>query len=519
VKHLILALTLGGAMIAAACGGSSGSSTPPPPPPKLGFSNASLSGQYAFEMSGEDLNGQLIARVGSFSANGSGSITAAVEDVNDGGSFSTVQFSGGTYSIGSDGRGTLTLTGGSLGGGLGLNIALSSPNSGVAVQTDGNAASSGSFDLQTASAFSLTAISGHYAFDLSGQDSTGAPLSIVGEFAANATGGLTGGTIDVNDGSQAGPSGPNPIPSNSTAFSMDPTFGTSDGRGMASINGQTLAFYMVDGTRLRFVEEDATAITVGDAFVQTGTIPTQVANLSGNFAFISAGAAVLGNLGAIARAGSAMFNGGTLSNAFLDDNNAGNHTARGPDSGTYTIDSAGSGRGTFTFTDSSAGTFSYIFYLFSPTQAVLLETSNGLIGAGSLSAQPSSVSTSALAGNYVFNWGGLTIPSSGNIGFEEDFIGEYALSSSGSIGGNADFAEPGSTSNRGPIFTDVPLTGTFNAGSTGRNAYKVTVSPGNGAPSTTIDFAAYVAAGNTIYVVTTDSTRVTAGAIAPQTGP
>ena len=511
MKHLIVTLALCAAMFAAACSGSGGSNTPPPPP-NVGFTNASLNGLYAFEMSGEDLNGGLIARVGSFSANGSGTITAAVEDVNDAGSFSTVQFTGGTYSIGSDGRGTLTLTGGALGGALGLNIALRSTKGGVAVQTDGNAASSGSFDLQTASAFSLTAVTGQYSFDLSGQDSSGAPLSIAGEFGANGTGSLTGGTIDVNDGSQAGPSGPNPIPG--STFSLDPTFGASNGRGTMSINGQIVAFYIVDGTRLRFLEEDTTAITVGDAFLQTGTLT----NLSGNFAFISAGAAVVGNFGAIARVGSGTFNGGALSNVSLDDNNAGKHTALGPDSGTFTIDAAGSGRGTFTFTD-SAGTFSYIFYLYSPTQAVLLETSVGLIGAGSMSAQPSSVSTSALAGNYVFNWSGLTIPSSGNVGFEEDFIGQYALGSSGSITGTAGFTEPGSTSSHGPIFTNVPMTGNFSAGGTGRNTYQVTVSPGNGAPSSTINFVAYVGAGNTVYVVTKDPNRVTAGSATTQTTP
>jgi hypothetical protein len=517
VKHLIVALTLCVAMFAAACGGSGGSSTPPPTPTNAGFSNSSLSGPYAFEMSGEDLNGGLIARVGSFTANGSGTITAAVEDVNDAGSFSTVQFTGGTYSIGSDGRGTLTLTGGALGGALGLNIALSSTNGGVAVQTDGNAASSGSFDLQTASAFSLTAISGQYSFDLSGQDSSGAPLSIAGEFAATSGGVLTGGVIDINDGSNAGPSPTAPIPA--ANFALDAMFGASNGRGTVTIDNLTVAFYMVDGTRLRFLEEDATAVSVGDAFLQTGTIPTQVANLNGGFAFVSAGAAVLGNLGAIARVGSGTFNGGALSNVSLDDNNAGTHKPFGPDTGTYTIDSAGSGRGTFTFTDSNAGTFSYIFYLYSPSQAVLLETSNGLIGAGSMSAQPSSISTSALAGNYVFNWSGLTIPSSGNIGFEEDFIGQYAMTSTGTITGTADFTEPGSTSSHGPIFTGVSLTGTFNAGGTGRNAYKVTVSPGNGAPPSTINFAAYVGAGNTIYLVTTDSNRVTAGSVTPQTAP
>jgi hypothetical protein len=285
-----------------------------------------------------------------------------------------------------------------------------------------------------------------------------------------------------------------------------------------NINGQAVVFYMVDGTRLRFLEEDAVALTVGDAFLQTGTIPTQVASLNGGFAFISAGAAVLGNFGAIARDGSAAFSGGAVSSAFLDDNNAGHHIAIGPDSGSYTIDPAGTGRGTFTFTDSGAGTFSYIFYLFSPTQAVLQETSNGLIGAGSMSAQPSSISTAALAGNAVFNWSGLTIPSSCNIGFEEDFIGQYALNSSGTITGTSDFTEPGSTSNR-IIFTGVPLTGTFNAGVAGRNAYQATVSPGSGAPASTIHFAAYVGANNTVYLVTTDSNRVTAGSVTPQSAP
>ncbi len=514
MKHLTLALTLCVGMFAAACGGGS-SSTTTTTPTNAGFSNANLSGLFVYEMSGEGQSGELIARVGSFMANGSGGITAGVEDLNDGGNLSTVQFTGGSYTIGTDGRGTLTLTGAL--NSLGLNIALSSATGGVVLQTDGNAASSGSFDLQTAGAFSLTAISGQYSFGISGQDSNGAPLSIAGEFATSS-GVLTGGVVDVNDGSLAGPSPTAPIPA--SAFVLDATFGASNGRGTVTIDGFTFAFYMVDGTRLRFLEEDSN-ITVGDAFLQTGTIPTQAAGMSGSFAFISAGAAVLGNLGAIARAGSGAFSGGALSNVFLDDNNAGNHTMRGPDTGTYAIDiaNAGSGRGTFTFTDSAAGTFSYIFYLYSPTQAVLLETSNGLIGAGSMSQQPSSISTAALAGNNVFNWSGLTIPSAGNFGFEEDFIGQYALSSSGAITGTADFTEPGSTSKAGSIFTGVPLTGTFNAGTTGRNTYQATVSPGGGAPASTINFAAYVGAGNIVYLVTTDSNRVTAGTVTPQAAP
>jgi hypothetical protein len=515
VRALYLSCAASLALLVAACGGGSSTTNTPPPTP-VGFSPSSLNGQYAFEMSGTDLNGNFIARVGTFTANGSGTITSAIEDVNDGGSFSFVQFTGGTYTIGSDGRGTLTLTGGgSLGGGLGLSIALNSTKMGLAVQTDGNATSSGSFDIQTASAFSLPSITGQYSFDLAGEDSSFAPLSLVGEFAMNGAGGLTAGTVDTNDGSAAAPAGPDPL--SPSSFQMDPTFGTSSGRGTATINGQTVAFYIVDGTRLKMIEEDTVAITVGDAFQQTGTIPTQASGLTGNFAFIISAAGVKGNFGNIARVGSAAFNAGALGSVSLDDNNAGKYSKLTGDSGTYTIDAAGSGRGTFTFTDSSFGTFSYVFYLFSPTQAVVLETSSGVIGAGSMSAQPSSISSSSLAGNYAFTWSGVTIPSSGNFGFEEDFVGEYALSSTGAISGTADFTEFGSNSI--PLFTGVPLTGTFSASGIGRNTYQAKVSPGGGAPSTTINFAAYVANGNTLYLVTTDSNRVTAGSVSVQVTP
>jgi hypothetical protein len=517
VKRLLFAVAICLAGLTGACGGGS-SSAPTPTPTPVGFTNASLSGQYAFEMSGLDLNGGALARVGTFTANGSGTITAAVEDVNDAGTFSFVQFSSGTYSIGSDGRGSITLTGGgSLGGGLGLSVSLSSTKSGLAVQVDGNATSSGSFDLQTASAFSLPSITGQYAFDLSGEDANGAPLTLVGEFAASS-GTVTGGIIDTNDGSQPAPVGPTAL--STSTFQMDPTFGSSAGRGTVVLNGQTLAFYIVDGTRLKFLEEDTLAHTVGDAFVQTGTIPTQVSGLNGNFAFIDSAAALKGNFGNIARVGSAAFNAGALASVSLDDNNAGNYSKATGDTGSYTIDSAnpGSGRGTYTFTDSSFGTFSYVFYLISPTAGLVMETTANVVGSGSMSSQPASPSNSSLAGNYVFNWSGITIPSSGNLGFEEDFVGQYALSNTGSITGIVDFTELGSTST--PIFLGVPLTGTFTVNGTGRNTYQTTVSPGSGAPSTTIHFAAYVAGnGNSLYVVTTDSTRVTAGTASVQTTP
>ncbi len=147
-------LILAFATLLAACGGNSVT----PPPPAGGFSNGSLDGQYAFSMSGEDLNGGYIARVGSFVADGKGTITAGLEDMIDGNSTpSEITFTGGTYTVQSDGRGVLSLQS-STGSGLQLSLALVSSSQGAMIETDLNASSDGGFALQTPSNFSVNAL-------------------------------------------------------------------------------------------------------------------------------------------------------------------------------------------------------------------------------------------------------------------------------------------------------------------------------------------------------------------------
>src|ERR1700686_2738318 len=108
---LIAAATIALAGYLAACGGSGANITPPPPTGN--FSDASLNGQYAFSMSGVDLNsGAYIARIGSLAADGQGHITAGLEDVLDLGSSnpaSLMTFSNGTYQIQANGRGAIVL--------------------------------------------------------------------------------------------------------------------------------------------------------------------------------------------------------------------------------------------------------------------------------------------------------------------------------------------------------------------------------------------------------------------------
>jgi hypothetical protein len=516
MKPLILAAVAAIALVMVSCG-SSGSSNPITPPATGKFSNASLQGSYSFSMSGTDASaapGAFIARVGSFIADGKGNIMAGMEDLSDAGTVQTVQFTGGSYSIGANGKGTLTLN--TLTGALGLTIALNSASKGVMIQTDLNATSGGSFQLQTASAFSVTAVSGPYAFDVSGTDVNGAPVSVVGQITTNGSGAITSGILDSDDGGSLltaqtfGAGG---------TYSFDATNGTTFGRGTLTFASRNFVFYIVDSTRIQLLETDGQLFTLGSALQQSGA-PTQTA--AGSFAFLIGGSAVLGTAGPIARG--ARFTtdaSGNVTNIQLDDNNNGNLTSIGGrttlSTAKFAIDSgnAGTGRGTLTFTASStpsAGTFTFVFYLASATQGFIQDTSNGVIGDGTMLAQTGPFSAANLAGNYVFNWSGINL----SLGFEEDFAGQYAQSSSGAITGVVDFVELASPSKRNPAFLGIPITGmlTLNGDGTGANDYTVTT--GN-SPSTTLNFRAYLGGSNTMLLVDVDSgKRTTAGSASVQ---
>lgn len=152
------------ALFASGCGGGpefNPGPGPGPTPPPAKFSNASFSGQYAFSMSGTELcagAGSFFGRAGTFMADGHGNITDGLEDLNICTGVETLQFTSGTYSIGSDGRGALNLTNSS--GTTTYSIALSSATQGFIAQTDVDMTASGSFQRQNTGAFTNAAIAG-----------------------------------------------------------------------------------------------------------------------------------------------------------------------------------------------------------------------------------------------------------------------------------------------------------------------------------------------------------------------
>jgi hypothetical protein len=505
-KRWVLLAAILLASLTAACGGGR---TPVggPPPPTGNFSNANLRGQYAFLMSGTELcsgSSSFFTRAGSFNADGSGHITAGLEDINVCTGVFTLQFTNSTYSITADGRGTLSLTNST--GTTNYSITLSSATAGVIAETDVNLTASGSFQRQNVAAFSDLAIIGGYVFDFAGITATPNPESVIGRFDAVGGGVITSGLFDSNVAGT--PSGQQPFPAGAF-YKLDTNGdGTNFGRGTANIAGHNFAYYIVDATRLKLLGTDFPAAFAGEAFAQQN-ISFTAASLNSGFAFLLGGSS---STGPIATAGRFNADGaGNLTSIFLDENNNGNLTLLpsqgGTVTGTYTVDMGGFGGGTATWTDTKAGTFSFIFYLISPTNAVFQEIDSKITSDGTLLAQTAGpVSPATLAGDFAFVWSGVSTD-------EEDFVGQLKLTSAS--GNNAtgimDFNEFAAGQQFFNIKFDGPLT--IVPPGTGPNTLVATTT----LPSpTTFNFTAYAVDSNNVFLVGVDKTRVIAGSVVRQ---
>jgi len=531
VKRLTLLIALGLAVFAAACGGGGGSISTPPPPTGT-FTLASLKGNYAFAMAGEDpFTSSFLTRVGSFVADGNGNITSALEDVGDGATPTTVAFSLGSYTMQGNGKGTITLPA-AVGGGLILNFSMSTAapsGGGLLIQGDGNATSSGTFNQQNLTSFTQPFAAANYVFDFSGIDSSGFPLSIIGEVATTGAGGVGTGTEDVNDGSVLAPSGPLAINSGGTVTPDNNAGNNANfGRSTITFGGNTFALYPIDQTHAKFIEIDGAALTSGDFFEQTGAIPTSNATFTSSLIFLTGGSNV--NVGgAVTRAARFTADGnGNLATLLFDQNaqkqdgtgdaNCANDTGCTlTATGTYSI-TGPNGRGTLSITfNGQNATVDDVFYIASPTLGVIQDTSLNIIADGSILGQSGGVATS---GNFIVNVTGQTAPSGGNVGFEEDIVGQYALSG-GNVSGASDLIELGSTSNHNITPTNVATSGTtlINGDGTKRNSLQLVFTPTSG-PVAKRSFIAYVGGSPPqLFLIGTDSAAIDVGTVLTQTMP
>jgi hypothetical protein len=531
MKRLLFSLSIATVLWSAACSSGNGVVNPPPPVGKYGLS--SLKGQYAFMTNGESFTGGTsatpLSRVGSFTADGAGNITGGVEDVNAAGVTNlAIQISGGTYTVNADGRGTLTLnlSVNGIASSINFGITLTSVNDGLVIdETSTNTQSStgsGNFIKQTSGSFALASIAGSYIFDFTGLDASSAPESIVGQFAG-AGGPITAGVEDINDnGTFTNAAG---IAGSFATDGLNPTTLGSFGRGIAQINGLQYAFYIVDGTRIRFLSATGGTMLSGDAVAQNNTIPTGVASINSSFVFIVAGSS---GSGGITRVGRFTANGATVT-AVLEDTNDGGKFIKTDtaNNASISLDAANPGRGTLTFTDpnfpKAPGT--YIFYLSSATQGVIQEQTANNSGAvdvadGTLAAQTGSpFGGSNITGTYALSWSGLSLQNGGGFSVqdEEDLLGQVTVSSL-NLTGAADIFQFQSGAPVPDLVASGSISiagdGTSSTGSSSRNTMSVKIVKSN---STTVNFVVYLVNPQLAFFMNNqDANRTVAGVLQTQ---
>lgn len=497
-NRFVLAVVFSALAVLAGCGGSGTSFTNPVPPPSGGFSKSSLNGTYVFSVSGTDTSGAPYAVVGTFTANGSGSISAGTLDINDTGfaPMPNSAISSSSYTVGVDGRGQAQLNTSTPFKTIVLDFVLQDSSHGLVTEFDNNASGSGSLDLQS----SGTTLNGSYAFILSGAHINGTSvvqLNTAGNFSLGANGAATGiadfTSANVPYANQALTgtvvAGPSSTPASqlaSTSFTI------------------TYDVYPIDASHLKFIEMDANGTLSGDAFAQTtATMPA-----SSTLAFTLLG----GTSTTVVATGGFMVtdaSGNITSTSTEDVNNTGS-ASPAPVTFSAATTAGGTGRYTLALTNFLAGT-TYAAYP-STGGLLLLEIDGAGMMAGAALPQ-SSTATLAASQGYALNLSGTNLGSTG--GVEVDDIAEFATDSSGA--NLTGVTDENYAPNGIPNYA-LKLSGTYSApDSNGRGQLAANAgNSNNGTLNGGFGLTYYTVDGTVFPFIETDNGQVTAGVFLKQ---
>lgn len=320
-------------------------------------SNSLFNGHYVFFVRGNDSDGRFCVG-GTIVADGNGNITGGEQDYSGGALLSGPDPVSGSYSIGPDGRGSLTLlVAGTELPNFGVetfSIAVASAGRALITQFDGTATADGSLDLQSASAMDPAAIDGAYAFITQGWNYVnGVPISYGGVLRMSAPSGtLDGGTYFANGGGISW----------SGAVAGTVTAPDAYGRGTFTLDwGLDFAYYAVQGQVLRLVGRNSPKWTVGGSMYGQGEAGANGtfsnASLSGDYVLFQAGYT---SDGAMGLAGQLTADGaGGVVSGVVDTNDAGTPTFSSiAGLATYTIGGDGAGSLILPATVDTAGNIS-----------------------------------------------------------------------------------------------------------------------------------------------------------------
>ena len=435
--------------------------------------NALLSGDYAFGFNGVTGNASIataLMAVGRFTADGAGNITNG-ELVTNGVGVAAAgpQTFTGTYSIGADKRGLMT-----------MNFSGSSARFAFAMLANGNAQfiefdasggagtiGSGTMEKADTSAYSTAKITGDYAFGAAGFDNANNRAAIEGRFNSNGAGTLTSPAGDVNAyGTDSAMS--------FTAASYAVT-NTATGRGTmhlsftfsgtpASLN---FVFYVVNAGKLFVMESDpvTSATPLLNGVVVQQKVPAggfSNASLNGNTVISLTGRVSCnsGPGGPKAVAGLLTTNGNGALSLSYDENfcSASNSVTNAP--GTFSV--ASNGRTAITL-----GGFNLVAYLIDLNQMFLFVSGADVVFGIGEPQTATSFTNSSLSGPYA---GFATNPVSFGVTV---FSGEFA----------ANGASPTGTMTGAE---DISTSGGPNPSAALNATYSVSTSPTNGRGTMTV---------------------------------
>jgi Putative Ig domain len=433
---------------------------------------------------------------GIMSPSGNGAISSGTEDVSSNGVLTGLSFAG-NYSIGTDGRGSMMLTViGPSGQKLmqSYQFALDAEGNGQFVEDDatGNRGS-GVLLKQSTSAFTAASFNGDYAFDFFGFDASLKRLVTVGQFHADGSSGLTGGSADQNDNGTM------------TNFSINGSFSglNASGRGGANLffspNTQEYIFYLVSPYEAIFLLGGTTTLngtTVtnvnfgpvgGIAYLETGN-PFSGESLNGNYVVTGTGtAAASGDASIFGSLMSFIPSGGTTGATTplgFDQNDGGTISSALPPPAQYSV--YPTGRLAFSGGTGRMG----VAYLVNSSQAVFVGT-DAEVTSGMINSQASETyGVTSIQGEYT-----LKNPSAADIQ-ATSVSGVPVADGAGNLTGEIDFV-----TGSGAQALAAELAATYTVGGDGHGV--VTNGSGAGLPAS---LAMYLISPEKIRMVSTDPT-------------
>ncbi len=468
-------------------------------------SNVRLNGAYVFAVQGADNSGGYAA-AGTIVADGNGTITGGEQDYSDETLQAGPDLVTGTYAVGPDGRGSITLVVDNAelpnNGVETFSVVLTSNAHALITQFDGTATSSGSLDAQAPGALDAAALSGAFAFTTQGVDvSYNQPIARGGALIMSAlSGAVSSGTYFENDGGFT-------FLSETTGSVTAPD---QFGRGTIALDVNVdFAYYAVEGRVLRLVEKGYPSFMTGGSMYGQGdagmSATFSAASLTGDYVFSHSGGT---SNGPLAMAGQFTSDGaGNFTAGASDLNNAGTGAfASLEGQARYTI--AADGVGTLDFppaVDERRNVSAQLIFAVDPTLN-LFDPSSAEGGGGALlfDWDAGAVATGFIVpripgsfeGDYAVNLQFIATPG------EIDWIGR-ADASAGALAGTIDANQAGRTA-AGAVFA-----GTFDADAGRPGRWTGTFTAGGGS----LNIVYYQASGSLLVVVDMDGTEVGIGVL------